>query len=182
MKFASGHPVDRVVVVLQVYPTQSVFTFGAKGVELTVTFTTPLLTDDIEVMSRPVTYLTFSVRACVVHCVRVRWCVCMCVVSVRSPIFFRSAQRITRRTASSFTTTTRPSGASTPSTSSSSGSASPVRPTLLLRSAWRASVRLGQCSSAHTSSFPPLLRFEDARSYAHRHLRPARPAARTHLH
>ena len=49
---------------LQVYPTQSVFTFGAKGVELTVTFTTPLLTDDIEVMSRPVTYLTFSVRAC----------------------------------------------------------------------------------------------------------------------
>lgn len=46
-----------------VYPTQSVFTFGAKGVELTVTFTTPLLTDDIEVMSRPVTYLTFSVRS-----------------------------------------------------------------------------------------------------------------------
>jgi len=62
---------------LQVYPTQSVFTFGAKGVELTVTFTTPLLTDDIEVMSRPVTYLTFSVRACVV---RVRWCMCVCGV------------------------------------------------------------------------------------------------------
>jgi hypothetical protein len=48
---------------LQVYPTQSVFRFGARGVELTVTFTTPLLTDDVEVMSRPVTYLSFSVRA-----------------------------------------------------------------------------------------------------------------------
>jgi len=36
--------------------------FGASGIKLTVTFTTPLLIDDVEVMARPVTYITFSVR------------------------------------------------------------------------------------------------------------------------
>jgi hypothetical protein len=157
---------------LQVYPTQSVFTFGAKGVELTVTFTTPLLTDDIEVMSRPVTYLTFSVRACVV---RVRWCVRACVVWVRSPFFdlgplngsrgspgravLRQHGRVVRQ------------------------HRRPVRRVeALLWCAQRSSCAQLVHSSAHTTSSPPLLRFENARGHAHRHLRPARPAARTLSH
>lgn len=43
--------------------TQSVFTFVAGGVELTVTFMAPLLMDNLEVLSRPVQYVTYSVRA-----------------------------------------------------------------------------------------------------------------------
>ncbi|TAE32049.1 MAG: DUF4965 domain-containing protein [Cytophagales bacterium] len=43
--------------------TQSVFTFGAGGVELTVTFMAPLLMNNLDVLSRPVQYITYSVRA-----------------------------------------------------------------------------------------------------------------------
>lgn len=54
------------------YPTQTVFVFGGKGIELTVTFTTPLLVEDVEVMSRPVTYITFSVPHRFPHLRRLR--------------------------------------------------------------------------------------------------------------
>ncbi len=41
----------------------TVYVFAAAGVELTATFMTPLLLDDLDVMSRPVSYLRLSVRS-----------------------------------------------------------------------------------------------------------------------
>lgn len=43
-------------------PTQTKYTFHADAVELAVTFTTPMLPDDIALMSCPVTFVTFDVR------------------------------------------------------------------------------------------------------------------------
>eukprot|EP01111_Echinosteliopsis_oligospora_P000471 TRINITY_DN1050_c0_g1_i1.p1 TRINITY_DN1050_c0_g1~~TRINITY_DN1050_c0_g1_i1.p1 ORF type:complete len:695 (-),score=203.49 TRINITY_DN1050_c0_g1_i1:51-2135(-) len=44
-----------------VYPTNTVYVFSAGGVELTVTFTTPMMTNGgYDLLSRPVTYLTLS--------------------------------------------------------------------------------------------------------------------------
>lgn len=48
---------------VEVLPTSTVYRFESGGVALTLTFTSPLLPDDLEVMSRPVTYLTADVRA-----------------------------------------------------------------------------------------------------------------------
>jgi hypothetical protein len=45
---------------LQVLPTRTIYTFnGAAGVKLTLTFTTPMLPDDLDVLTRPVTYVTW---------------------------------------------------------------------------------------------------------------------------
>ncbi len=41
----------------------TVYVFSADGVELTATFTSPLLPDDLDILSRPVTYLDISVRS-----------------------------------------------------------------------------------------------------------------------
>jgi len=49
-------------VARRVTPTHTVYTFEAGQVELTVTFFTPAFTKDLEVLSRPVTYLTLSAR------------------------------------------------------------------------------------------------------------------------
>lgn len=46
-----------------VYPTQTVYVFQQNGVELAVTFTTPLLTHNWELLSRPITYITFKLRS-----------------------------------------------------------------------------------------------------------------------
>jgi hypothetical protein len=46
-----------------VLPTRSIYTFEGSGVELTLTFTTPALPDDMAILSRPVTYLTYDFRA-----------------------------------------------------------------------------------------------------------------------
>ena len=43
--------------------TQSRYTFEATGVELTVTFTAPLLMTNLDVLSRPVQYITYSVQS-----------------------------------------------------------------------------------------------------------------------
>ncbi|WP_338871998.1 DUF4965 domain-containing protein [Spirosoma sp. SC4-14] len=43
--------------------TQSEYTFVAAGIELTVTFMAPLLMDNLEVLSRPVQYITYQVRS-----------------------------------------------------------------------------------------------------------------------
>ncbi|CCH55640.1 glutaminase A [Fibrisoma limi BUZ 3] len=43
--------------------TQSIYTFVVEGVELTVTFTAPLLMDNLDVLSRPVQYVTYRVQA-----------------------------------------------------------------------------------------------------------------------
>lgn len=48
---------------LEVTPTQTVYTFADAGVELRLTFTSPLLIKDLDVMSRPATYITASFRA-----------------------------------------------------------------------------------------------------------------------
>lgn len=48
---------------LRVRPTQTIYEFEAAGVSLTLTFTSPLLPQDLDLLGRPVTYLTFDVKA-----------------------------------------------------------------------------------------------------------------------
>ena len=48
---------------LTVLPTQTVYKFAAAGVELTLTFLTPALSDDLDILSRPVTYLLWEVAS-----------------------------------------------------------------------------------------------------------------------
>ncbi len=48
---------------LTVLPTRTIYTFEGAGVALTLTFTTPALPEDLDLLSRPVTYLTWEVRA-----------------------------------------------------------------------------------------------------------------------
>ena len=48
---------------LRVWPTRTVYAFAGAGVELHLTFATPSLPDDVDVLSRPATYLTWDVRA-----------------------------------------------------------------------------------------------------------------------
>jgi hypothetical protein len=48
---------------VRVYPTRTVYSFSGAGVEVTLTFLSPLLVNDLDIMSRPVTYVTFDVRS-----------------------------------------------------------------------------------------------------------------------
>jgi len=48
---------------LQVLPTQTIYTFEGAGIVLTLTFMTAALPEDIDILSRPVTYLTYEFRA-----------------------------------------------------------------------------------------------------------------------
>jgi len=48
---------------LEVYPTRTIYTFRDAGIELKLTFLCPLLAADLEILARPVTYVTFDVRA-----------------------------------------------------------------------------------------------------------------------
>jgi len=50
-------------VSLQVLPIRSIYEFEAGGVWMALTFTSPLLPHDLDVMSRPATYLTWDVRS-----------------------------------------------------------------------------------------------------------------------
>lgn len=45
---------------LEVLPTRTIYTFEGEGVRLTLTFMTPALPEDLEVLSRPVTYLSWA--------------------------------------------------------------------------------------------------------------------------
>lgn len=45
-----------------VTPTRTTYTFEGQGVALEVTFLTPVLVHDLDLVSRPVTYLTFNVK------------------------------------------------------------------------------------------------------------------------
>ncbi|NQT93050.1 MAG: DUF4965 domain-containing protein [Lentisphaerae bacterium] len=47
----------------EIYPTRTVYTFHAGGVALSVTFLSPLLPDDLDVLSRPLTYIVFDVAS-----------------------------------------------------------------------------------------------------------------------
>ena len=49
--------------LVQVLPTRTIYTFESDEVALTLTFTTPLLCDDLDLLARPVTYVTWDVRA-----------------------------------------------------------------------------------------------------------------------
>ena len=46
-----------------VFATQTVYAFSAGGVTLNLTFSSPLITDDWELLSRPAHYVTFSVAS-----------------------------------------------------------------------------------------------------------------------
>ena len=48
---------------LKVTPTHTIYDFQAAGVQLTVTFFTPAFPNDLDILSRPVTYLTLTARA-----------------------------------------------------------------------------------------------------------------------
>jgi hypothetical protein len=48
---------------VQVLPTRTIYQFAQAGVRLTLTFTTPALPDDLDLLARPITYLTFEVRS-----------------------------------------------------------------------------------------------------------------------
>ncbi|MFC9711589.1 glutaminase domain-containing protein [Paenibacillus sp. NPDC056933] len=48
---------------LTVQPVTTRYTFQGEGIELNVQFTTPLLLDDLDLLSRPVTYLNFQVKS-----------------------------------------------------------------------------------------------------------------------
>jgi hypothetical protein len=48
---------------LTVLPTRTIYTFGGAGVALTLTFLTPALPEDIDILSRPVTYVTWEFRS-----------------------------------------------------------------------------------------------------------------------
>ncbi|MHB1423901.1 MAG: glutaminase family protein [Gemmataceae bacterium] len=45
---------------LEVLPTRTIYTFEGAGIRITLTFTTPALPDDVAILSRPVTYLTWE--------------------------------------------------------------------------------------------------------------------------
>jgi hypothetical protein len=48
---------------LQVTPLHTIYTFAAAGVSLTVTFFTPALPQDLDALSRPVTYVSWCIRS-----------------------------------------------------------------------------------------------------------------------
>ena len=48
---------------VKVLPTRTVYEFASDKIALTLTFTTPALPTDLPVLSRPITYLTFSVKS-----------------------------------------------------------------------------------------------------------------------
>jgi len=47
---------------LEVLPTRTIYTFEGEGVRLTLMFMTPALPEDVEILSRPVTYVTYEIR------------------------------------------------------------------------------------------------------------------------
>ena len=47
----------------EISPTRTTYTFTGKGVQITVSFMTPALPDDLDVLSWPVTYLTWSAQS-----------------------------------------------------------------------------------------------------------------------
>src|SRR5215470_38093 len=50
-------------VALQVLPTRTTYDFEGQGIHVTLTLTTPLLAADLEIVARPVTYLTWQVHS-----------------------------------------------------------------------------------------------------------------------
>lgn len=59
--YAAAAPMEQ--IGLEVWPTRTIYRFAASGVELTLTFLTPALCDDLDLLSRPITYITLEVRS-----------------------------------------------------------------------------------------------------------------------
>ena len=59
----AGVPALPQVGLAAVTPTKSTYEFEGAGVHVTLAFLTPLLPHDLEVMGRPLTYLTYAVRS-----------------------------------------------------------------------------------------------------------------------
>lgn len=64
LRFMGGGRGDVIKQVSRsISPTQTVYDFEGSGIHLTATYFTPALPDDLDVLSRPVTYLSWTVRA-----------------------------------------------------------------------------------------------------------------------
>ncbi|MEI6606118.1 MAG: DUF4965 domain-containing protein [Verrucomicrobiota bacterium] len=50
-------------IQVDVTPTRTICTFAGAGIQLTLTFLTPALPDDLDVLARPLTYLIYEARA-----------------------------------------------------------------------------------------------------------------------
>jgi hypothetical protein len=48
---------------LEVFPTRTIYTFEAGGIRLTLTFLSPLLPQDLDLVSKPITYITWAVQS-----------------------------------------------------------------------------------------------------------------------
>ena len=48
---------------IEVLPTRTIYSFAGSGIDLTLTFLTPALPQDLDLMSRPVTYLTWTAKS-----------------------------------------------------------------------------------------------------------------------
>jgi hypothetical protein len=59
----SPFPAPMKQVGLEVLPTRTIYQFEAGGVRLSLTFMSPLLPQDLDVMSRPVSYLTWEAQS-----------------------------------------------------------------------------------------------------------------------
>lgn len=67
-RFIGGQPRGTAIdamrqVSRQVTPTSTVYGFESDGIHLDLTFLTPALPDDLDVLSRPLTYLSFDLRS-----------------------------------------------------------------------------------------------------------------------
>ncbi|HEY3413978.1 MAG TPA: DUF5127 domain-containing protein [Armatimonadota bacterium] len=60
---ANAQPAAATQTSVTVTATQSRYVFSCRGVELTVTFTSPLLPNDLDVLTRPASYVTFTARS-----------------------------------------------------------------------------------------------------------------------
>lgn len=48
---------------VDVQPTQTIYTFACGGIDLTLEFTAPMLMDDLELLSRPINYISYDVTS-----------------------------------------------------------------------------------------------------------------------
>ena len=65
-RLCGSYPTDLPVMEqtdLQVLPTRTVYSFEAGGVAITLSFLSPLLPDDLDILARPATYITWAAQA-----------------------------------------------------------------------------------------------------------------------
>ncbi len=48
---------------VRVFPTRTIYTFSGAGVDVTVEFLSPLLTEDINILTRPASYITYAFKS-----------------------------------------------------------------------------------------------------------------------